>query len=580
MNFASPIIWVVSSVVSLFLGAAAVYITFPPRPTYLPNFCEADEKLTDGGYQTPDGTPASTAGTTPVDGVNSGIAAIAQSTGTSPPRIKAGGSSNDPDPDQVARASYYARLEADGSKFAGPIRSAIPLTILESALLPGRIVKDSEHDGVLGFYRLGLIFLGPDAFEIAKDDRPVKPGKGLYVPFCKNAKFKLTPNHKEAYYYFAMAEIGQTSVANSPDARPWMLAIKQRNPGQETEFTKLEADAAKDVNELMIELELDPDSAADRRDFYLRLPQGGPPPPPRCGSAKTALQALNLGKAFFADGNQEAARACYNDAITLAKTDPSGPEPGFQAQRALQSMASSCKWNRDSLDAINRDYERRSTDLLRVETLQQALRALNHYDGPIDDQLSPATRASIRKFQREQGDDETDILSPLQMTQLICSAAETEDLASQTTLGVMYILGAGVMQNIDSAQQWLTRAANRHYPDATYNLAMLYGTGIVLDSYRLCDVPRTPEQADRYLAEAAEARNYSVAPGTPPCKGQLMAQKLMSVFGPSSKYGALPPSDRWMLIERQAIDKIRSGPFGDRLQNIGKQCKQPLTPEP
>jgi hypothetical protein len=507
------------------------------------------------------------------------MAAIAQTTRT-PARISTGGGKNEPDPEQIARASYYARLEADGSPFARPIGSGIPLTIEESNQVPGQIVRDSQRDGVLGFYRLGLIFLGADAFDIAKADKPVKPAKGLYVPFCKESKFRLSANWKDSYFNFAIAEICQTSVPNAPNARPWMKAIKERHPDQDAEFSKLESDAAEEFNALMDEQGLEPDSATDRLRFCLRLPDTGPEKP-HCASAKTALQALNLGKAAFADGNQEMARACYNDAITLAKTDPNGPEPGFQAQRALQSMASSCKWNRDSLGAINRDYQARSTDLIRVETLQQALRALNHYDGPIDDQLSPATRAAIRKFQREQGDDETDILSPLQITQLVCSAAETEDLASQTTLGVMYILGAGVVQNIDSAQQWLTRAANRHYPDATYNLAMLYGTGIVLDSYRLCDVPRTPEQADRYLAEAAEARNYSVAPGMPPCKGQLMAQKLMAAFGPGSKYGALPPSDRWMLIERQAIDKIRSGPFGDRpLRTIGKACLQPLKPEP
>ncbi|MEQ1866131.1 MAG: peptidoglycan-binding protein, partial [Micropepsaceae bacterium] len=495
-----------------------------------------------------------------------------------PKRIPIGGGS-EPDEKQIARASHYARLEFDGSPFARHVGSGIPLSIEESLRVPSQIVRDSLHDGVLGFYRLGLVSLGEDSFEIAKADRKVNAAKGLYVPFCKDAKFKRASNWKDSYYYFAMAEICQTSVPNAPNARQWMKAIKERNPGQDAEFSKLEADAAEEFIELILALGWDPDNASAKRDFCLGL-QNTPTPPPRCGSAKTALQALNLGKAFFADGKQDEARACYNDAIELAKTDPSGPEPGFQAQRALQSMASSCKWNRDSLAAINRDYNARSVDLIRVETLQQALRALNHYDGLIDGQLSPATRASIRKFQREQGDDETDILSPLQITQLICSAAETEDLASQTALGVMYILGDGVIQNIDSAQQWLIRAANRHYPDASYNLAMLYGTGIVLDSYRLCDVPRTPEQADRYLAEAADAHGYTPAPGAPPCKGQLLAQKLMGVFGPGSKYSALPASDRWMLIERQALDKIRSGPFGDRLQNIGKKCPQPITPEP
>lgn len=578
MSFASPLVWVISSIVSLVLGATAAYTYLgPPKPLYQPNFCELDGGPPDGVYSAPDGTvsqPASTAGTTPGDAARIAadsidLAPTGEIASDSPETRK-----------YVSRASYYLRAKADGSPFVtDAFLNGLRLNQIEWAMVPHQVETDSEGDGVLGFYRLGLILLGSDAFKIAREYQPKKRGDILRVPFCPEADFKLAQHSKRAYVRFTMAEMCMDSVTDAPDPQPWMEAIKRLYPGTDAEYLRWEKYAKDRFEFLMKARNLDPANGNHKREFCLYIP-GEKDRTPTCGSAKTALQALNLGKAFFADGKPDEARACFNDAINLAKTDPSGPEPGFQAQRALQSMASSCKWNRDSLHAINRDYEARSTDLLRVETLQQALRALNHYDGPIDDQLSPAIRAAIRKFQREQGDDETDILSPLQMTQLICSAAETEDLASQTTLGVMYILGAGVVQNIDSAQQWLTRAANRHYPDATYNLAMLYGTGIVLDSYRLCDVPRTPEQADRYLAEAAEARNYSVAPGTPPCKGQLMAQKLIGVFGPGSKYGALPPSDRWMLIERQAIDKIRSGPFGDRLQNIGKKCRQPLTPEP
>ena len=582
-----PISWIIATIFSLALAGTAGYIAYTsinqPRP-YQPIWCELEGQTAQDTYSAPDGTPAppaSTVGTMPTDAVTSGVVAATHSFGgSSGPHVIS--ASDHINPETVARVSGFLRDEADGSQLAGPLANGVAKTPQENIEIPYKFVSDSERDGVLGFYRLGLIYLGRDAFRIARESQKTADAthKGLYVPFCRNAQFGVPPDVKESYRYFAMNKACMASAANAPDPVPWMKAIRQRNQGHDAEYDEIENSAGAELDTLMEQNGFDPENSGDRARFCLGVPNI-PTSAPRCANAQTALQALNLGKAFYAQGNkEEEARACYNTAIDLAKTDPSGPEAGFQAQRALQNLASSCKWDRASLAAINRDYDARSVDLIRVETLQQALRALSHYDGAIDGQLSPATRAAIRKFQREQGDDETDILSPLQMTQLICSAAETEDLASQTALGVMYILGDGVVQNIDSAQQWLIRAANRHYPDASYNLAMLYGTGIVLDSYRLCDVPRTPEQADRYLAEAADAHGYSVAPGSPACKGQLMAQKLMGVFGPGSKYGALPPSDRWLLIERQALDKIRSGPFANRFQDIGKQCRHPLKSEP
>ena len=94
-------------------------------------------------------------------------------------------------------------------------------------------------------------------------------------------------------------------------------------------------------------------------------------------------------------------------------------------------------------------------------------------------------------------------------------------MVAQTTLGIMYATGLGVVQNMDQAQYWLTLASTqRHYPDATYNLAILYGTGIILDSYRLCDMPRSPEQADKYLQEAA-------------AQGHPIAMALMNAMAPA-----------------------------------------------
>jgi Sel1 repeat-containing protein len=133
----------------------------------------------------------------------------------------------------------------------------------------------------------------------------------------------------------------------------------------------------------------------------------------------------------------------------------------------------------------------------------------------------------------------------------------------------MYIVGLGVEQNIDKAQQWLTEAANRGYQDAMYNLALLHGTGIILKSYRMCDVPRAPEQADKYLREAVHRQ-------------QPDALRLWRQFGDGSRYGALNASDRWLLIERQELEQIRNGPFARSLRHIGKKCHSdaPLSSDP
>ena len=119
-------------------------------------------------------------------------------------------------------------------------------------------------------------------------------------------------------------------------------------------------------------------------------------------------------------------------------------------------------------------------DLIHMKVVQKALHALGHYDGPIDGGLSIVTRASIRKFQREMEFDETDTLTPMQTVYLLCNAGETaRDLASQNALGIMYATGLGVEQNIDIALEWLRTASQRGYADATFNLSVLYGSGVV-----------------------------------------------------------------------------------------------------
>lgn len=74
----------------------------------------------------------------------------------------------------------------------------------------------------------------------------------------------------------------------------------------------------------------------------------------------------------------------------------------------------------------------------------------------------------------------------------------------------MYATGLGVARNPDLALEWFETAARRDDADAYFNLALVYGTGAVLGSYRLCGIVENPERADAYLRDAA-ARGHPVA---------------------------------------------------------------------
>ncbi|MEM6852580.1 MAG: peptidoglycan-binding protein, partial [Pseudomonadota bacterium] len=134
---------------------------------------------------------------------------------------------------------------------------------------------------------------------------------------------------------------------------------------------------------------------------------------------------------------------------------------------------------------------------------QSALQALGYYTGAIDGAYGPGTRGAVREFQRANGFDETDALSPLQTVSMICNAAESKgDAASQNALGVMYALGLGVVQNTDLALDWLRRASDQNYGEAFYNLALIYGSDRLALSYRLCDVPEDQRRARDYWRQA------------------------------------------------------------------------------
>ncbi len=475
---------------------------------------------------------------------------------TSRVATSAGSLSSSINEQNVLRAARLEIAEADGSPVAKTIRSSLPLTPEENVAVPEMFVKSSLMEGVLGFYRLGLVYLGQDAYEIAKDS-PTQRGKRLYVPFCPPSNFVGT-EPKQAYVYFSFVEKCSTWVNSRPEVKPWLEAMRARYRSSwgDTELAQLDADIDPAFQEYVDEF-TDPDSAEREKGFCLGL--WTPPDSERkrdCQSMTRSRQALKTGDAKLAVNDIEGARACWRMAIDLTETDPTGAPAAMTAQQRLQNNASTCRWTPESLARISRDYKARSGDMLHVRVLQQALGVLGHYEGPKDGQLSPMTRAAIRKFQRQREEDETDALSPLQMTLLICNAAEiTSDPLSENTLGIMYAAGLGVSQDIDQALQWLKDAANRQQPEAAYNLAILYGTGVILNSYRLCDMQRSPEYADKYLQQAAGL-------------GHPRARALLDFY---SKFDA---RERWALIELKQLgrDSDATASYPSRLANIGARC--------
>lgn len=86
------------------------------------------------------------------------------------------------------------------------------------------------------------------------------------------------------------------------------------------------------------------------------------------------------------------------------------------------------------------------------------------------------TRASTQ-FQTANNWEPTGYLTPLQTVRLIQMAAVDGDAIAQDRLGIMYAKGIGVEQNFVRAEKWFIKSANQRYPDALYNLSVLYRVG-------------------------------------------------------------------------------------------------------
>lgn len=476
--------------------------------------------------------------------------------------VQAGGASAR---ERIAYYVYVSIRAADGSQDARYERNMIGLSHVELGVARQKFADRSRQDGRLGFIRLGIAQLGADVYDIAQSEK-------MTVPFCRPNDFA-NVDKRQAYVNFAIASYCDTAGATR--ANDWLNAVADHENFDAEQIAAMQNEAANylaaEPQACAVQLADQPPPQPGAGDYDDSEPVDAPPPPSAAAirgtqggappsddeiSAAHARQLLNLGDAALAEGRLNRARRWWLKSIEAGKRV--GAQASITAQKRIQTHTLTCHFTGESVKAISRDYKERSGDLIHLRVIQEALHALGHYDGPVNGVLSVQTRAAIRKFQREMAFDETDTLTPLQTVYVICNAAETaRDLSSTNALGIMYVTGLGVERNVDLALEWLRSASTRRYPDATFNLALIYGTGIVLNSYRLCDIPQDIEQADQYLREAAH-QNHPVA-----------AEMWRRHAGKS-------PADRWKAIEADLTKYDERGVFKktkEELPPLGKDCK-------
>ena len=217
---------------------------------------------------------------------------------------------------------------------------------------------------------------------------------------------------------------------------------------------------------------------------------------------------LRIGDAYQSIGQLDFARRAWDRSLEIGAYR--GAQASLVAQQRMQSatLAQACRTTYESLERISRGHrlgEVEGGGIIDLQLRQQALAALGYYADEVDGSYGPNTRRAVRDFQADMGFDQTGALNPRETVDLICHAAITaRDAGAQNLLGIMFATGLGVELNVDMAIEWLEIAATRGHPEANFNLALIYGTGTIQGSYRLCGVVESPERADSYLRRAAE----------------------------------------------------------------------------
>lgn len=270
---------------------------------------------------------------------------------------------------------------------------------------------------------------------------------------------------------------------------------------------------------------------------------------------------LNVGDAYQAVGRIEDARDAWDQALLVGSTT-GGSQASLTAHRRLQAaiLERSCPTTPQSLARIAYGFSQTEDDgdIIELEQRQRALSALGYYAGTVDGSYGPVTRRSVRDFQGDMGFDQTGALTPAETVTLMCHAALTaRDTHAQNLLGIMFATGLGLEQNIDTALEWLESAAERGHGGANFNLALIYGTGTVQGSYRLCGIVESPERAESYLRRAAELghgralalRQYAGRRGTPADRWSRISDQLLAE--------AERNGDRFYLAWQRRVDEMR-----------------------
>ena len=385
-----------------------------------------------------------------------------------------------------------------------------------------------------------------------------------------------------AYLKSRLAQIAPASLLDQRSGRIGsrdLIGVMRKDDAAFAQYTLQQAGAAPVDTDVTVIGRADDSSRAFRdnpgsdmvvadplRDAQDGLPPDctGSSPAPNCVNRKQFLTCgdesrywFSRGEAEMAVGNTTRARVFFSESIKIGRK--CGADSAVLSSKRLGALNLTCEYTSASLARISRNARQNPEggDIISLSLRQKSLRALGHYQDDIDGKYGPNTRKAVADFQRELGFRETGDLTPLETVYLVCSAAENaRDRDAKNTLGIMYITGLGVVQNTDSGLLWLKDAADSGDIDALYNLAIIYGSGTVLSSYRLCDVVESEERADGYLEEAAQ-------------KGHPIAKELVS------KYGRLSPSERWRQIRDVELE-VEGSFYDRRLTNVGQGC----TPNP
>lgn len=270
---------------------------------------------------------------------------------------------------------------------------------------------------------------------------------------------------------------------------------------------------------------------------------------------------LRVGDAYQAVGRIEEARRAWDEALSIGAS-VGGAQASLVAHRRLQTaiLARSCPTTQRSLERIAYGFDQTEDggDIIDLGLRQRSLSALGYYNGEIDGAYGPVTRRSVRDFQSDMGFDQTGVLTPAETVTLACHGALTaRDTHSQNLVGIMFATGLGLEQNIDTALEWLEEAAERGHGGANFNLALIYGTGTVQGSYRLCGIVESPERADSYLRRAADLgheraialRRFAGTHGNPGERWSRISDQLLRE--------AQSNGDRFYLAWQRRVDEIR-----------------------